>query len=454
MVQKNVVICGAGIAGISTAYNLAVHHGVKDILLVDERPPMSLTSDKSTECYRNWWPGPGNAMVSIMNRSIDLLENLADSTNNSFHLNRRGYLFLTGDPGKIPSMLTKAREISDLGAGPLRIFKGDSNDPHYLPSGTKGYSRSLDGADLILDRKLLHREYPYLTGNSVAGLHIRRAGWFSAQQLGSILLDKARKHGVQLINERVIGIDIDHGRISRVLLEGEKVNTKHFVNAAGPFINQVTETIDIRLPVYCELHLKVSTADHLKIIPREAPMLIWNDAQKLPWSDEESSFLASDPDSRWLLEEFPAGVHTRPEGGEDSPIILMLWEYQTLEVEPKFPPPLDDDYPEITLRGLTTMVPDLKDYFEKPPRPFLDGGFYTKTRENRPLICPLPIEGMWIIGALSGFGLMASLAAGELLTLQLLEKSLPSYAPAFDLKRYDNPKYIDQLSKWEDTGQI
>jgi glycine/D-amino acid oxidase-like deaminating enzyme len=183
-------------------------------------------------------------------------------------------------------------------------------------------------------------------------------------------------------------------------------------------------------------------------------MLIWNDAQKLPWSDEESSFLASDPDSRWLLEEFPAGVHTRPEGGEDSPIILMLWEYQTLEVEPKFPPPLDDDYPEITLRGLTTMVPDLKDYFEKPPRPYLDGGFYTKTRENRPLICPLPIEGMWIIGALSGFGLMASLAAGELLTLQLLEKSLPSYAPAFDLKRYDNPKYIDQLSKWEDTGQI
>lgn len=454
MVQKNVVICGAGIAGISTAYNLAVHHGVKDILLVDERPPMSLTSDKSTECYRNWWPGPGNAMVSFMNRSIDLLENLADSTNNSFHLNRRGYLFLTGDPGKIPSMLTKAREISDLGAGPLRIFKGDSNDPHYLSSKTKGYSRSLGGADLILDRKLLHHEYPYLTGNAVAGLHIRRAGWFSAQQLGSILLDKARKHGVQLINERVIGIDIDHGRISRVLLEGEKVNTKHFVNAAGPFINQVTETIDIHLPVYCELHLKVSTADHLKIIPREAPMLIWNDAQKLPWSDEESSFLASDPDSRWLLEEFPAGVHTRPEGGEDSPIILMLWEYQTLEVEPKFPPPLDDDYPEITLRGLTTMVPDLKDYFEKPPRPYLDGGFYTKTRENRPLICPLPIEGMWIIGALSGFGLMASLAAGELLTLQLLEKSLPSYAPAFDLKRYDNPKYIDQLSKWEDTGQI
>ena len=34
--------------------------------------PLSLTSDKSTECYRNWWPGPGDAMVRLMNRSIDL----------------------------------------------------------------------------------------------------------------------------------------------------------------------------------------------------------------------------------------------------------------------------------------------------------------------------------------------------------------------------------------------
>ena len=47
------VVCGAGIAGISTAYHLCVTQGVGKVLLVDERPPLSLTSDKSTECYRN-----------------------------------------------------------------------------------------------------------------------------------------------------------------------------------------------------------------------------------------------------------------------------------------------------------------------------------------------------------------------------------------------------------------
>src|SRR5438552_13933890 len=65
----DVVICGAGIAGVAAAYHLAVRRGVTDVVLVDERPPLSLTSDKSTECYRNWWPGPGDDMVALMNRS-------------------------------------------------------------------------------------------------------------------------------------------------------------------------------------------------------------------------------------------------------------------------------------------------------------------------------------------------------------------------------------------------
>jgi glycine/D-amino acid oxidase-like deaminating enzyme len=47
------VVCGAGIAGIAAAYHLSVKHGVKKIVLVDEGAPLSLTSDKSTECYRN-----------------------------------------------------------------------------------------------------------------------------------------------------------------------------------------------------------------------------------------------------------------------------------------------------------------------------------------------------------------------------------------------------------------
>ena len=98
--SSEVVICGAGIAGVATAYHLAVRRGVRDIVIVDERPPLTLTSDKSAECYRNWWPGPGNDMVALMDRSVDLLEELAVESDNVFRLNRRGYLFATAEPAR------------------------------------------------------------------------------------------------------------------------------------------------------------------------------------------------------------------------------------------------------------------------------------------------------------------------------------------------------------------
>src|SRR5204863_451328 len=127
-----VVICGAGIAGIATAYHLT-RQGVTDIVLVDERPPLSLTSDKSTEGYRNWWPGPGDAMVAAMNRSIDLLEELARESGNVFRMNRRGYLFATSDPARVRRFVTAAEEAAALGAAPrARGTDARDRDPGLL----------------------------------------------------------------------------------------------------------------------------------------------------------------------------------------------------------------------------------------------------------------------------------------------------------------------------------
>ena len=212
--------------------------------------------------------------------------------------------------------------------------------------------------------------------------------------------------------------------------------------------------LGVDLPVYSELHLKVAFKDHLGVVPRSAPLLIWTDPQTLAWSAEERELLAEDEATRWLLGEMPPGVHTRPEGASTSPIILMLWEYHLAEVEPVWPLPLDSLYPEVALRGLGTMIPGLQAYYEKAPRPSLDGGYYTKTRENRPLIGPLPVEGAYVFGALSGFGQMASMAAGELLAAHLTGSPLPSYAPAFDLSRYQDPSYQELLDSWGDSGQL
>ena len=73
-----IVVVGAGIAGIAVAYYLCVEHKKSSILLVDKRPPMSFTSAQSGDNYRNWWPHP--TMVNFTNDSIDLMENIAQKT--------------------------------------------------------------------------------------------------------------------------------------------------------------------------------------------------------------------------------------------------------------------------------------------------------------------------------------------------------------------------------------
>lgn len=460
----DILICGAGIAGISTAYHLAIKHGIQDIILVDERAPLSLTSDKSTECYRNWWPGPGDAMVTLMNRSIDTMEGLAEESGNIFRMNRRGYLYLTADPDKIPEFERAAREPSELGAGPLRVYRASSDDPNYLPSPPEGYQNLPSGADLILDPTLIQKHFPYLPDTVVAALHARRAGWFSAQQLGMYMLEQARAAGVEYLNARVTGVEIANNRVQAVQLnDGSTIQTATFINAAGPYAPKVGKMLGVELPIFTELHLKAAFPDPLGVMPREAPLLIWTDSQMLPWSDEERQFLEDEDDTRWLLDDMPPGAHTRPEGSSDSDIMVLLWEYKhkvgrTSEVQPTsdliIPPPIDELYPEIALRGMAALLPRFEEYFQRMPKPAIDGGYYTKTQENRPLITPLPIDGAFLIGALSGFGLMAGCGAGELLAAQITGSKLPHYAAAYHLERYQDPQYQKLLENWTSNGQL
>ena len=76
--KAEIVICGAGAAGLAAAYHLVVRNGMRGVMLVDERPPLSLTSAYGTEAYRNWWPDLD--MFRFMDRSIDLMEELATET--------------------------------------------------------------------------------------------------------------------------------------------------------------------------------------------------------------------------------------------------------------------------------------------------------------------------------------------------------------------------------------
>jgi glycine/D-amino acid oxidase-like deaminating enzyme len=444
-----VVICGAGIAGVAAAWHLT-RRGVTDVVLVDERPPLSLTSDKSTECYRNLWPGPGDAMVAAMNRSIDLLEELARESGNVFRMNRRGYAFASAVPERIPQFIESARQAEALGSGAARIHVSPSSD--YRPHRDEGFEDQPVGVDVLTDRTLIRRHFPYLADDTVAVFHGRRCGWFSGQQLGMYMLERARDKGVRLLQGTLEAIETAGGRVSGVRVSGRAIATPRVVNAAGPFVGRIARMLGVELPVYCEQHAKIAFADTLGALPRSAPMLIWTDPVCVAWSDEERAALAETrPD---LLAEIPSGVHGRPEGAGESPIVLLLWNYHLEAVEPRFPLAFDPAYAELVIRGMARAVPGFARYADRLPRAFVDGGYYTKTRENRFLAGPLPVEGAYVCGALSGYGLMAASVAGELTADHATGGALPPYAPAFSPSRYDDPAYRALLDTWGDSGQL
>jgi sarcosine oxidase subunit beta len=410
-----VVIVGAGIAGVSAAYHLAVRHGVEGIAIVDPRPPLTLTSDKSTECYRNWWPDA--PMVGLMNRSIDILEEL--STETDFGLNRNGYLFVTANLDRLRALTGQAEEVSGFGAD----------------------------AD-VLGASELSSRFGFLTENAVGALMVPRAGWFRVRDLGSWMLDRSRDAGARLVPAEVTSIERDRVGLS----DGGSIVAPTVVIAAGPMSREVAAMAGVDLPLFSELHRKVAFKDHLGVIPRDAPMTIWSDDQTIPWSEEERAELDS-MGRHDVLGRMPMYCHFRPEGGADSPWILALWEYEGGTMEPRWPLRDDPLYPEVVIRGLNTMIPGLDVYRDRLPESHVDGGYYTKTSENKPLIGPTDVGGIHLLVGLSGFGVMASSGAADLLARHITGAELPDYADAFSVGRYDDPDYLDRI-RAADTGQL
>jgi sarcosine oxidase, subunit beta len=413
--SADVVIVGAGIAGVSAAYHLAVRHGVGNVLLVDSRPPLTLTSDKSTECYRNWWPD--RPMVELMNRSIDIFEELSEET--EFGLNRNGYLFVAGREETMTALTAQVKVITGLGASAE-----------------------------VLGREELQTRYPYVTDTARGAVRLDRAGWFRAQDLGQWMLDRARDAGARMTTGRVV--TVGHGQVG--LADGTSISTPAVVVAAGPLSAEVAGYAEVELPLFSELHLKVAFKDHLGVIPRDAPMTIWSDTQRIEWSEEEREGLAA-MGRHDVLGEMPIYCHFRPEGGTESPYFVALWEYHGQVVEPAWPLPEDSLYPEVVMRGLTTMVPGLAAYADRLPESSVDGGYYTKTRENRPLIGPTGVDGVHLLTGMSGFGVMVSAGAADLLARHLVGDPLPDYADAFLLSRYEDPSYVAGLDQVA-SGQL
>lgn len=419
-IKNKLIICGAGIAGIATAYYLLRKELDVEVVLIDKHQPLSFTTSKSGENYRDYWPQ--TCMRNLVSDSIAMMHQLRKQFgDDAFHLIDNGYSFISHDKDK-----------------PIfGINQEEGNEAFYQEIKDTAYIRSA---------------FPYLDQGVEKVLHVHNAGRIDVYAMGSLMLREAQKMGLHLVRGEVLAMQKTSNHIEVFLENGEKLSANKLVIAAGPFINNLARMLGLEFPVINTVQHKFILQDPKKIIPRDMPFTIYADKQYLDWSDEERNFFKHDVNLQWLLKEFPGGLHVRPDGAG----IKMGWAFQTREVDPGWEIPRMELFTQIVLKGASTFIPAFKLYEEDIPIPIINyGGHYTRTKENWPLIGPCELNNVFIVGALAGYGTMSACAAGSLCSQYILEeKNLPDYAPYFHPLRYSNNKILKEMEDLASDGQL
>ena len=95
-VKNTIAICGAGIAGVATAYYILKQRKDCKVILIDKNQPLSFTTSKSGENFRDYWPEKN--MRQFVGDSIELMKELkAEFGDDSFEMKNSGYNFISHD---------------------------------------------------------------------------------------------------------------------------------------------------------------------------------------------------------------------------------------------------------------------------------------------------------------------------------------------------------------------
>ncbi len=443
--SAEVAIIGAGSVGISVAYYLVKEQGVKNVVLIDLRDPMSFTSAQSGENYRNWWPHP--TMMAFTDHSINLLEEIDRQTGGRINMTRGGYALVTrrSNPEDLIQDLYRSYGAS---SGQVRIR--DTASTGYQPPLRFPWEQAPRGVDVVTNQQLIRNTFRSYADDVATVIHVRRAGSISAQQLGQFMLEEIRAVGGTLIRAEVKGVASESPfRLELLGKDGSRqLRADRIVNAAGPFLRDIGAMLGEDLPVKNVYQQKISFEDRQGAIPRDMPFTIDLDDQVLSWSDEDRELLASDPATRRLVEPMSGGIHCRHDGAVNGRWIKVGWAYNEQASDPHAAEPADPQFPDTVLRGASRLNPALSAYIGRLPRGAHHyGGYYTMTEENWPLIGKMKTQGAFIAGALSGFGSMSACAAGAICAAWVNERDIPSYAKALSSERYTDRHLMNDLAQ-------
>lgn len=262
-----VVIIGAGLVGLSTAYCLA-RKGFKDVVVLErEATHAQGSSGRSAGGVRLEFSNPSSVRFSQF--GLDVFQRFQDEFGISAGFKPCGYLFVTSRPATIEAL-----------RGPLAM-------QHQL-----GVPSELLAADEV------RRRFSYIDLPDLAGaLYGPQDGVGDPAAVAYGYIRRARELGVTVrFGETVTGIETEDGRVTAVTTPHGRIETRVIVNAAGPQARAVAHMAGVDLPVL-PYRRSVYVTGAFDALPTAMPMTLDLDTTSYLRREGRSILLGmSDPD--------------------------------------------------------------------------------------------------------------------------------------------------------------
>ncbi|HEY8600350.1 MAG TPA: FAD-dependent oxidoreductase [Thermomicrobiales bacterium] len=352
--SADLVIIGGGVIGAATAF-WAARAGLQAVIIERRAALCTLTTAAATGGFRlqhedhdDW---------SLVRESLAVMLNFAEATGQRDYdpaVVQRGYLWLTTEP----TAITRQHELVALQHG------WGQTDVEWLAGDE------------------VRRRFPFVGARVVGGRFRAGDGTFDQKALAFGLA--AASHIPLVTNCAVTGFEQTGGRITGVTTTVGFVATDTVVLAAGPFSGALAATVGLTLPLINSRRQKAILPE-LPEVPAWAPVTLDDDT----------------------------GTHWRPAlrgafllGAIGDPIIESASDNVALDYALALRL-LDPSSPYAAAR----IVPFWEGVWVRGASHWsLQAGHYTLTPDNKPLIGPGDVPGLWLNTGYGGHGVMQGIA--------------------------------------------
>ncbi|OHE41028.1 MAG: FAD-dependent oxidoreductase [Tenericutes bacterium GWF2_57_13] len=224
--KSEIVIVGAGISGTAIAYNLAIR-GMKNIVVIDEG---YLTAGSTGRCgagVRQQWQTKANCTMA--KKSIEFFEHAAETLqyDEDIEFKQEGYLILACTEAEVEQFEKNVALQNSLG----------------IPSKVVSKEEAL-------------KIVPHLNPDAfLSATYCKTDGHLNPFKMTDAYYRAGKNLGVTyLFGEHVERIDVEQGKIQRVVTDKRTIETARVVDAAGGFAAEVGEFAGVKIPVYAERH--------------------------------------------------------------------------------------------------------------------------------------------------------------------------------------------------------